>query len=136
MLNKSNFHKTNDYKNVYFYGFYKKKDESSFYNECDFLNICLTDNILSNYLMSNRFYLSVIHRKPMIVNDGTYQAEVCQKYGLGLIFNYKENLPEKIRDYVLNFDVDVYEKGCNQFINDVKKEQDIFENIILKFVVN
>ena len=129
-----NYCKKNDCKNVYFYGFYKKEDESSFYNECDFLNICLTDNILSNYLMSNRFYLSVIHRKPMIVNEGSYQAEVCQRYGLGLVVNYKDNIMEKLQSYRNRFDSDLYEKRCNQFIYDVKKEQIIFENIILDFV--
>lgn len=119
--------KKNKISSVYFHGFYNKRDESSFYEKCDMVNICLTRNKLSDYLMSNRFYLSVIHRKPMIVNEGSYQAVICKKYGLGVVIDYNKNFVEQLNDYVEKFNKFEYEKNRRRFISEVLYEQKEFE---------
>lgn len=55
--------------------------------------------MISDYLMSNRFYLSVTHGKPMIVNSKCTQADFVKKYNLGVIIDENDNIAEKIKDY-------------------------------------
>ena len=68
------------YNNVKFTGYYPKKEEFSIVDGCDFMNIILPDDTLSRYLISNRFYLSLLRRKPMIVSSGGIQAEYVKEY--------------------------------------------------------
>ena len=53
------------YNNVKFTGYYPKKEEFSIVDGCDFMNIILPDDTLSRYLISNRFYLSLLRRKSL-----------------------------------------------------------------------
>ncbi len=73
--------------NVVFSGFYKKEDEEALVAECDFINIYFPDNIEHSSIMSNRFYLSLMYKKPMIVTAGSVQAALVKKYGLGIVLD-------------------------------------------------
>lgn len=124
----------NEISSVYFHGFYNKQDESYFYKKCDMVNICLTQNKLSDHLMSNRFYLSVIHKKPMIVNEGSFQAEICKKYGLGVVVNYNDKLIDQLNDYIETFNPIEYECNRKRFITDILYDQKKFEGMVYDFV--
>ena len=73
----------NGVQNVSFYGRYKKEDEDEFVKDCSMMNLIMPHNMISDYLMSNRLYLSARFRKPVIVNDHCFQAEQVRKYDLG-----------------------------------------------------
>lgn len=106
-------------KNISFTGQYDKTQEADIVNESDMINIYLNNSTNSNTLMSNRFYLSVIHCKPMIVNDGGYQAKICKKYKLGVVIEQGGNIAERIIDYKNNFNIKEYLDGRSKFLKEV-----------------
>lgn len=94
--------------NVYFTGKYIKDDEESIVRKHQFMNTFLNSDINSDTLMSNRFYLSVLMRKPLITNKGSFQASLAEKYGLGVVLNCNDNFVEKIKKYMRDFDEEKY----------------------------
>ena len=120
--------------NVSFTGGYKKPDEMKIVKESDLINIVLPRNKVSDFLMSNRFYLSVIHRKPMIVNEGCYQAKVVKQYGLGVVINPAGNISEQIQTYIKEFNYKLYNEGCEAFIQEVLKNIDEIETKLEKII--
>ena len=128
--------KENNIKNVHFSGRYRKEDEDSLVQQCDMMNIMLPHDAVSDHLMSNRFYLSVRFRKPMVVNDNCFQAEVVRHYRLGLVASADSSLCEKIITYYYHLDWEQYNENCVKYLHDVCDELDIFkkrvENLICK----
>ena len=116
--------------NVFFHGYYQKEVEDDFIAKCDLMNIFLPNNMLSNHLMTNRFYLSVLFRKPMIVNDGCYQADIVSKYKLGVIIKKQFDIKEQIDDYISTFNSIEYETGCKAFLDFVKAQNEEFHSEI------
>jgi hypothetical protein len=120
--------------NVFFHGYYRKDEEDSFIKKCDLMNVYLPNNMLSNYLMTNRFYLSVVFRKPMIVNEGCFQAEMVSKYHLGLVVQRDKNMKEQLVNYINSFDSKKYEMGCVDFLKMVCEQVNYFNEKILDFI--
>lgn len=102
-------------RNVIFTGRYKKENEEKIVCQCDIINNFTNRDINSDTLLSNRFYLSATLRKPMIVRDGTYQAEIAKKFGLACIIKENDNIVEKICNYKRNIDVLRYNQSCETF---------------------
>lgn len=128
------FVNTQKINNVRFTGRYLKNEELDIVKKCDFINVFLPLDKLSSHLMTNRFYLAVNNRKPMIINDGCFQAEIAHKYNLGIIIKDRQNLKSELLHYIEEFDQQRFEKGCLDFTSLVVKEQGMFENFIEKFV--
>lgn len=126
-----NIHKLN---NVLVTGEYKKEDESSIVSKVDMINILLPHNMISDYLMSNRFYLSVTHGKPMIVNSKCTQADFVKQYNLGVIIDENDNITEKIKDYWIHFDKKQYENGCAEFLQIVRSDEMKFNKTLDNFI--
>ena len=120
--------------NVSFSGRYRKSNENAIVDKADMINIFFDHNINSDTLMSNRFYLSVMLRKPMIVNDGCFQAEQVRKYGLGLVIAEGDDMAQKITDYWNSFDSKSYNQSCTRFLLKVEEDIAIFNKKILDIV--
>jgi hypothetical protein len=116
-----------DFNNVFFKGRYNKKDEAKIVEQFDLINILLPVTPADNTLMSNRFYLSLIHRKPMIVNQESIQAKYVLKYNVGLIIKNNDNIPDKITEYINSFEEALYNLGCSDLLKEIKNDIDIFE---------
>lgn len=126
----------NEITNVSFHGRYRKNEEDGFVRQCDVMNIVLPHDPVADYLMSNRFYLSVRMRKPMVVNEGCFQAEQVKKYGLGLVSNDRGVLYRELMDYWKKLDWSQYNENCVHFLKDVIKDLDIFKRRINQVIVN
>ena len=98
------------------------------------VNILLPHTLNSDTCMSNRFYNAVVSRKPMIVNSGCYQAELVEKYKLGLVVDNFDNVGQQILDYYQKLNWDEYLAGCERFIEDVTQDNLAFENKVIEFV--
>jgi hypothetical protein len=120
--------------NVVFTGYYRKEEETEIVQKSDMINILFNHNINSDTLMSNRFYLSVIHRKPMIVKSGTFQAELVELYKLGVVVDNEDDLIYAIENYWRSFDVNIYNQGCSCFLNMVVEENNNFERKMLSLL--
>ncbi|AIZ42296.1 glycosyltransferase family protein [Cellulophaga baltica] len=121
--------------NVYFHGYYKKKDELPLLKDTDFINIILNDNIQSKFLTSNRLYLSALLKIPcIIIEKNIEQFKIVQKYNLGVIVTSSNEIPLKIKEFIASFNQTEYIKNCILFLDKVKKDQEIFNQNILNFI--
>lgn len=123
----------NQIENVRFLGRYEKLDELKIVEECDYINIFLPNDTLSIYLTSNRFYLSVLMKKPMIVNNGSYQAELASKYGLGVCTTL-DTLHSDLKVFQREFVYEEYMERCHRFLNVVKIDETKFESKVVDFI--
>jgi hypothetical protein len=132
--NLEQYAKENQIYNVLFGGRYNKEAEPQIINRADLINILLPRGIAHDGILSNRFYQGLIYRKPMIVSEGNIQAEFVSKYNLGLVVKLKESIKEKLTDYIGHFDPGSFEEGCNDMINEIKNDLQIFESDLEKII--
>lgn len=123
----------NKISNVAFYGFYQKKDEGDLLKNSVFLNNFTNLDLNSRTLMTNRFYLSAVFKIPMIVREGTYQAELCKKYSLGCILNAERNFEYQLKTYMELFNRENFINGCDRFLNEVEIDLNKLDLFLLNF---
>lgn len=128
--------KEEGYNNVLFKGRYEKKDENRIVAEYDMINAYMPDNMLSNTLMSNRIYLSLILGKPIIVTENSTQADYVKRYNLGVCINNPDNAQDVIISYWDNFDRAKFNQGRIDFLNEVRHDVSVFEKYICEFINN
>lgn len=126
--------KENEFNNVEFIGQYKKEEEDAIVKCATFINVCMGNNVTSNYLLSNRLYLAARLKKPLISFDGCYQAEIINKYNLGLVINREDILSEKLNEYIKTFNEEKFTSGCVNFLRIVKDEIVIFNKKLESFI--
>lgn len=124
----------NGIENVEFKGFYQKNDESQFYQQTDIVNIYLQKIPIQSTPMANRFYKSLIFRKPMIVTRCSTQGDYVEKYGLGLALEDCSDLASQIKNYLSVLDQDAFVERCNLLLAKFVKDYDLFYEIFLKFI--
>lgn len=122
----------NNIENAFFTGRYNKSDEVRIVSSHHMVNVFLNRDLNSDTLMTNRFYLSVLLRKPMISNEGSFQSELIKKYGLGVTLNEGDSFVDVIDEWWRNFNRESYEKGCHAFIERLKFDMESFENNIVR----
>ena len=117
-------------KNVSFSGFYRKEDEASIVEKCDIIDIFFPDDVEHSPIMSNRFYLALIHKKPMIVTAGSTQAALVKEYGLGVVTADCENLVSGIKEYLSTFDYVSFCRKCNALLSLFVEEHRALERAV------
>ena len=122
------------YRNVVFTGFYRKEEEPRIYSQHAMVNIVypLTASHIS--ALSNRFYNSLIYKRPMIVTRGTIQGHYAEQYGVGLVIDNCDDLDTKILEYRKNLNFPQYAKQCNTLLELFLKENEVFETIVREFI--
>ena len=124
----------NGYANVKFEGFYKKEDEAAIVATCDFINIFFPDDVEHRAIMSNRFYLALIHKKPVIVTEGSVQAALVKGYGLGVVTKDCSNLDADIKDFLTVYDHEIFCNKCNELLSIFIDEHRAFEEAVTAFL--
>lgn len=114
--------------NVSFLGRYEKKDEGQLVQQCDMMNVVMPHNPVADHLMSNRFYLSIMFGKPMIVNEGCFQAEQVKKYGIGLVVSSSDDMYGRIMNYWSQLDWECYFHNCERCLKDIADDMTVFES--------
>ncbi len=130
------FVEENHVENVAFTGFYNKSDEPDIIAKASFLNIYYSLEPNPRTAISNRFYNSIIYRKPMITTIGTIQGKYAADYQVGLAVKNAEHLAEDIEQYYQNFDSMAYEQQRLKLLNIFKEDYHTFENALKKFSTN
>ncbi len=121
--------------NVRIHGRYKQEEEGRLYESADMINILLYDNINSKGVLANRLYNAVVYGKPMLSLKGTYLADQIEKYNLGLVIKYFDNLETQIEKYLNQFDKDKYQNGRISFLDSIIKESEKFKIMLEKFIL-
>ena len=127
------FCKEEKIENAYFTGMYQKKDEASFYENATFVNIFYPRSNLHDAAVSNRFYNSLIYKRPMITTKNTTQGNLCEKHDVGIALENCEGLYEKLNEF-LNKDYKEYAKRCNHLLSSFLVDQEKFEGMIENFI--
>lgn len=131
----SNFIVKNKIKNVNLTGRYSNEKEEEYYKLSNMINILIHNNdINSKTLLTNRLYQAVIYGRPILTNEGSFQATIIKKYNLGLVINKIENVEKKIIEYLNEFNSEEYNLGRKLFFEKVLQENIKFENTLSGFI--
>ncbi|MNX97001.1 hypothetical protein D3C86_1293480 [compost metagenome] len=130
-----NFVKRNNIQNVEFTGGYDKKNEVEYLKKATLINILLGDDLNSKTLMTNRLYLAISNKIPVIVNKKSMQGEYVQKYNLGIAIDNKELINDAVSNYLTCFDREEFLKGCTKFLSIIQSDQEQFELCFRDFLV-
>lgn len=128
--------KEKGYNNILFKGKYEKKDENKIIRQYSMINI-FYPNIPSHIsALSNRFYNSLINRRPMIVTKGGEQGNYADKYGVGLSVDTCNELGKKLKEYYQNLDYEAYENNCKRLLEIFVEDYDKFARMLDTFIEN
>lgn len=128
------FSLSHDVINVEFSGFYKKDDEAAIVKGCDLINIFFPNDMEHSSIMSNRFYLALIYKKPVIVTAGSIQADFVKDFNLGVVVDNCNTLDADIKTYLADFDYLAFCKKCNELLGAFVEEHRSLEHAISDFV--
>lgn len=120
--------------NVSFIGYYPKEREKEYVAEASFLNIFYPRKPSHDTAISNRFYNSLIYRKPMITTRGTIQGDYAEKYNVGVALDSCENLPEILRTYLSSTNTKLICDNSNKLLRDFLKDYELWESMFLNFI--
>lgn len=122
-------------KNISFSGYYEKKDEPKYIEEASYINIYYPRIITHDTAMSNRFYNSLLYKKPMIVTKNTTQGDFVEKYGLGVAIENCDGLEDKLKNFMQS-DYKQYEERCNQLLKKFINDYNVFDKSLNAFLKN
>ena len=126
----------NDFKNVFFEGYYDKEEEGDIIEKATFLNIFYPDWISHKTAMSNRFYNSLIYKRPMIVTKGQIQGDYCEKYNVGLAIDTTIGLDQKLKDWLKNTNMEEYQGNCIRLLKVFLKDDNHFKSMLQRFLAH
>ena len=124
----------NKINNVFFTGYYDKKDESSYFLSSSFINIYYPRILSHDTALSNRFYNAIIYCRPMITTSDTIQGDFTDQYYLGITVNNCFELKNKIIKFKEQFDEAKYLENRLGLLNKFIEDYDIFEKNIFIFL--
>lgn len=119
--------------NISFKGFYQKHEEVGYVQSSTFMNIFYPRVITHDTALSNRFYNSLIYRKPMIVTKDTVQGDYAEKYNVGVALADCSNLKNALKTFMCQ-DYNAYAERCDKLLQDFLNDQERFERLVYEFV--
>ncbi len=127
----------NEITNVSFIGKYDNKQKYDLYKSIDIINSIYGDDSLdATTALPHRLYEACIFKKPIISSKGTYLGEIIDQYGLGLVVNVDhDDVLSELNEYVRTFNQTTFLQGCENFLNDVKKDEEILYNKLKEFII-
>lgn len=120
--------------NISFEGFYPKEKEKTYVNDCTFLNIFYPRKPSHDTALSNRFYNSLIYKRPMITTMDTIQGDYASKYKVGIAIEDCRELDIQMRQFLNNMDVESYVNNCNMLLTEFLTDYNTWEGQIRKFL--
>lgn len=120
--------------NVSFQGYYDKKDEPDIIKKATFLNIYYPNWISHQTALSNRFYNSLIYRRPMIVTKGQIQGDYCEQYNVGLAVSNCDNLDQKLHQWIQETNFQGYQQRCIELLKVFLDDYDEFKKMLCNFI--
>lgn len=124
--------KDREYTHVSFHGYYDKKDEPGFIRAASFLNIFYPRKISHDTALSNRFYNSLLYKRPMIVTKGTTQGDYADNYQVGVAVENCDGLAERLGMF-LKTDFRQYSDRCNALLLQFLEEDKQFKEKVKAF---
>lgn len=128
--------KANEITNASFVGKYDNSQKPELYKTIDIINSIYGDDSLEvTTALPNRLYEACLFKKPIISSKGTYLGEVIDKYNLGLVIDVEhDDVLTMLNDYVSGFDPNEFLQGCESFLEDIKKDDEILYAKLREFI--
>lgn len=126
--------KDNGVYNVEFYGYYPKDEEPDYIKNATFMNIYYPRVITHDAALSNRFYNSLIYKRPMIVTSNTIQGEYAKNHSLGLCLDECTGLDVKLKTWLNECANQRYAERCNDLLRTFLHDYDTFISKLEEFV--
>lgn len=120
--------------NVEFKGYYKKIDEETYVRNTTFINIYCDKKRSDASLISNRFYLALIHKRPMIVTAESVQSQYVEKYNLGISISNCQELDSKLSKWLNSYNHNEFCMRCERLLIEFLKDYNVFETQIINFL--
>lgn len=127
----------NSIENVVFHGKYDEAEKRTIYKKVNLINaVYANDSLTVTTAIPNKLYDSAFYKIPIMVCSGTYLAEIVRKYCLGFdIEPKKDNIKQKIEEYIHSFDAKKFILGCERLIKDSGRELVEAEGAVVKFLL-
>ncbi len=117
------FCKENAEKNLVCGGRYCDSKKTELYAKVDIINSVY--GVERRTALPNRLYDALLYKKPMVVSKGTFLASLVEKYHIGFAIDpAKENLAEKLEEFIQGYTPEGYSKNCEIMLSQIKKEQE------------
>jgi hypothetical protein len=130
------FCKTNYVTNVELIDRFPPEKTLDYYYETDVIyNLYGNNTPLLDYALSNKLYYAAKLKIPILVCPDTYMEEVSTKFNFGFTFDL--NNPTACDDlykYYKELNWDKFTSGCNLFLEQVRYDNEIFQNTFSKFL--
>lgn len=122
--------------NICFKGYYDKPKEKEYILDSSVINIHYPKIESHISALSNRFYNSLIFRRPMLVTDGGVQAWYAKKYGVGIIVSDEADIKTNILKWFETSNYDKYQKNCKILLQTFLDDYYKFETMLKSFISN
>lgn len=120
--------------NIIFEGYYPKDKEKEYICGTTFLNIFYPRIPSHDTALSNRFYNSLIYKRPMIVTAETTQGKYVEDYGLGVAITNADNLDFELKSFIINLDFDDYKRSCNLLLRKFLHDYESWKQVMSEFL--
>lgn len=123
-----------NFKNIHLMGEYDNCDKHIFLKEADIINnhYPMTNNY--NICTSNKFYDSIIYKRPLLSNLGCIDDIESKKYGFGIALKLED---DKDLNYLYNwyFELNekIFEENCDLALNDILIADRIYLKKLIEF---
>lgn len=121
-------------KNITFTGYYQKLEEPTYIKDSTLLNIFYPRKASHDSALSNRFYNSLIYRRPMIVTKDTTQGDYVSTHNIGIAIENCNSLAEQIQYFLTNLDFDKYNEQCKKLLRLFIQDYNFFKKSINNFI--
>lgn len=124
-------------KNVSFLGLYAPGEKKNFYFDANFILCCYGNNsIVVKTALPNRLYEACAYRRPIIVNTGTYLAQVVKSNGLGIVCDLDnlDTLESELDKYYDDVFYRNYVHSCEKFLHMVSNDLLYFKAAVTEFL--
>lgn len=126
--------------NVIFAGAYNNKDKYQLLKNASILNNCygFVENSWKQnkvkYAVSNRFYDGAVYHIPQIVEPTGFKKEWTRNTQIGESFLPNDNFADKVYNWYMSINPEVFDRHCDEVLQDVMQEDDEFISMIDSFI--
>lgn len=127
----------NNYSNVHITGAYNLNDIEKFVANTDIILNMYDNDRQQKPAMTVKFYDSLKYGIPMIVNEGSYMADIVEKNKLGYVVNlYEDNVCDKLYSDYTNFDYECYIMALKRYRSVIQHDNNEFIKMLNQFAHN
>lgn len=129
------FCEENGIRNAEFLPAFENHQKPGIYQDIQLINsVYGCNSLVVRLALPNRLYDCALFKKPIIVSQNTYLAEVVQEYAMGVAVDVeREDVVEKVEAYLNEFDRNEFINGCKKFLEKVNAEVEEYKNALRSF---